>query len=79
MEYIPGDFILIDKHNTIQGVSGNTDFWDQEESMPAVNPNRTYLIAKVMVVQEFSKEEGSVTRQELYEGSDLEEYVLTIS
>ena len=78
MEYVPGDFILIDKHHTIQGVSGNTDFWDQEESMPPVNPTRTYLIAKVVVVQEIDKE-GGVTRQELYEGSDLEEYVLTLS
>ena len=78
MEYVPGDFILIDKHHTIQGVSGNTDFWGQVESMPPVTPTRTYLIAKVVVVQEIDKE-GGVTRQELYEGSDLEEYVHTLS
>ena len=77
MSYVPGDYILLDKHDTIVGVSGNTDFWDEEETMPAMNPNRTYLIAKVLVVQNIDPT-GEVIRQELYEG-EVEDHVLTLS
>ena len=77
MSYVPGDYILLDKHDTVVGVSGNTDFWDEEETMPAMNPNRTYLIAKVIIVQKVDLE-GTVVRQELYEG-EVEDHVLTLS
>ena len=51
MDYEPGDFLLIDKEGVIQAVSGNTDFWDDDENPPAVNPNRNYTIVKVLVTQ----------------------------
>ena len=50
-DYEPGDYLLLDKHGVIQGVSGNSDFWDDNESMPAVNPNRNWTIVKVLETQ----------------------------
>jgi len=49
--YDPGDFLLIDKDGQVQAVSGNSDFWDDPENPPKVNPNRDYCIVKVMEVQ----------------------------
>jgi hypothetical protein len=57
------DYILIDQKGRVQGVSGNTDFWDMVESMPRVNPNGTYTIAKVVVTQRAGAF-GGITRQE---------------
>ena len=49
--YDPGDFLLIDSAGIVQAVSGNSDFWDDPENLPKVNPNRDYCIVKVMEVQ----------------------------
>ena len=51
MDYEPGDFLLIDKHGQIQGVSGNSEFWEDEETMPPVNPNGNFIIVKVLITQ----------------------------
>jgi hypothetical protein len=65
--YDTGDYLLLDKHGTVQAVSGNSDFWDGDIStMPPVNPNGVYAIVKVMVIQKVGAS-GEVTRQEVYE------------
>ena len=48
-DYEPGDFLLIDKDGAIQAVSGNTDFWDCDETMPEVSTQDPFTIVKVMV------------------------------
>ena len=49
--YELGDFLLIDSNGVVQAVSGNSDFWDDPENLPRVNPNRAYTIVKVVEVQ----------------------------
>ena len=49
--YELGDFLLIDSSGVVQAVSGNSDFWDDPENLPRVNPNRAYTIVKVVEVQ----------------------------
>ena len=67
--YDINDYILIDQKGRVQGVSGNTDFWDMAESMPRVNPNGTYTIAKV-VVQQTVTSDGGFTREEVLESDE---------
>ena len=57
MSYEAGDYILIDRHDTIVAVSGNAEFWDNEMDMPPVNPNRAYVIAKVIEVKSLKDKE----------------------
>ena len=51
IDYDPGDYLLINKHGQIVAVSGNSDFWDMPEALPPVNPNGSYMVGKVLVVQ----------------------------
>ena len=60
--YDPGDFLLIDKDGQVQAVSGNSDFWDDPENLPPVNPNRAFCIVKVLEVQKVDGE-GKQSRQ----------------
>jgi hypothetical protein len=49
-DYDPGDFLLIDKDGVIQAVSGNSDFWDDDDGTP-MHPMLSFTIVKVMVTQ----------------------------
>ena len=34
IDYEAGDYLLLDSENQIQGVSGNSEFWDNDENGP---------------------------------------------
>jgi hypothetical protein len=44
----PGDYLLIDETGQIQAVSGNSEFWDLDETMPSIQPTDQYVIVKVI-------------------------------
>jgi hypothetical protein len=71
--YDINDYLLIDQQGKVQGVSGNTDFWDcepgYESQMPPVNPSGTYTVAKVVVQQKFDSN-GDLTREEVLESDE---------
>ena len=54
IDYEPGDYLLIDENNQIQGVSGNSEFWDVEDGLDdqfIVDASKdVYTIVKVMRV-----------------------------
>jgi hypothetical protein len=54
IDYEAGDYLLIDENNQIQGVSGNSEFWDVEDGLDdqfIVDASKdVYTIVKVMRV-----------------------------
>jgi hypothetical protein len=46
--YEPGDYLLLDANGIVQAVSGNSDFWDDDEAMPTITQDETHTIVKVM-------------------------------
>ena len=51
IDYERDDYLLIDENNQIQAVSGNSDFWDEEQTLPTFGEvEGTYAIVKVVRV-----------------------------
>jgi hypothetical protein len=44
----PGDHLLIDAGGQVQGISGNTEFWDMEEAMPSMEETDQRVVVKVV-------------------------------
>ena len=51
IQYEVGDYLLIDGDDQVQGVSGNTDFWDLEDS-PVNEITDEFIVVKVVKVHE---------------------------
>jgi len=51
LDYEYDDYLLIDENNRIQAVSGNSDFWDEEQTLPSLGEvEDEYTIVKVIRV-----------------------------
>jgi len=51
IDYEYGDYLLIDENNRIQAVSGNSDFWDAEQTRVSLGEvEDEYTIVKVIRV-----------------------------
>jgi hypothetical protein len=63
-DHDPGDYLLINNRGQIVAVSGNSEFWDEEETMPELDQEKdSYLIVKVVEIQSHSSKGMGLTRR----------------